>query len=128
MGKTNSVKNINELVQTIIEGIQEVKGQNIIELDLKKLDVSICEKFVICHGGSSTQVEAIGDKVQEFTRKKLDQKAWKTSGYENAEWIILDYFDVIVHIFQKETRDIYCLEDLWSDAKFIVHEEIDLRS
>jgi len=128
MGKKNSAENISELVKVIVAGIQEVKGQDIVELDLKELDVSICEKFIVCHGGSTTQVEAIGDKVQEFTRKNLDQKAWKTSGYENAEWIILDYFDVIVHIFQKGTRDIYNLEDLWRDAKFTMHEEIDLQS
>ncbi|MFT4659816.1 MAG: ribosome-associated protein [Patiriisocius sp.] len=120
-------KEKDKLVKTIIEGIQEVKGQEILELDLTKLDVSICDTFIICHGGSTTQVDAIGDKVQEFTRKKLNQKAWKTSGYENCEWVILDYFDIIVHIFLKETRSVYNLEDLWSDANIITHEEIAIK-
>jgi len=125
MAEGKKKKNTDKIVEVIIEGIQEVKGQHILELDLRGLDVSICDKFIICHGGSSTQVDAIGDKVQEFTRKKLGQKPWKTSGYENCEWIILDYFDIIVHIFQREKREVYNLEELWSDAKITVHEELE---
>lgn len=116
MTKTNSA-DLNLLVDTIIHGIQEVKGNEIKCMDLREIPSAICEYFVVCHGNSFTQVEAIANKVQEETKKKINQKAWKTEGYGNAQWIILDYFDVVVHVFYKENREQYGLEDLWADAK-----------
>lgn len=124
MKENNTSKLRDELVSVIIDGIHEVKGHEVTELDLRTLGVSICDRFIVCHGTSTTQVDAIGNKVQEFTQKQLGEKPWKTSGYENSEWIILDYFDIIVHIFLQEKRDLYKLEDLWSDATTTIHEPV----
>lgn len=105
------------LLDTIVQGIQEVKGENIVCLDLSEIHASVTDHFVICEGNSSTQVSAIAKKVEEFTKKKLDQRPWKAEGYSNSNWIILDYFDVVLHVFTKETRALYDLEGLWADAK-----------
>ena len=104
------------MVKAIIEGIREKKGKNIVTLDFKKIDNAICRYFVICEGDSSTQVDAIADEVEEYTRKKTGEKAWGTAGYDNSEWIFLDYGDVIVHVFQPHIREYYKLEDLWADC------------
>lgn len=106
----------NQLVKAIIEGIREKKGKNIVTLDFKKIDNAICRYFVICEGDSSTQVDAIADEIEEYTRKKTGEKAWGTAGYDNSEWIFLDYGDVIVHVFQPHIREYYKLEDLWADC------------
>ena len=105
------------LLETIVQGIQEVKGDNIVCLDLSEIQASVTDHFVICEGNSTTQVGAIANKVEEFAKKKLDQKPWKTEGYANSNWIILDYFDVVVHVFTKENRALYDLEGLWADAE-----------
>ncbi len=105
------------LVDHIIEGIQEKKGTKIAILDLKDIDNTICQYFVICEGTSNTQVEAIADSVADFVRKNLGDKPVHSEGYKNALWILLDYFDVVVHVFQKNERSFYNLESLWADAK-----------
>ena len=106
-----------QLTKLIIEGIQEKKGQEIITLNLKKLKNSIADYFVICHADSKTQVDAIADSVEDFVYKKTKEKVWHKEGKQNAEWILLDYIDVVVHIFQKEQRVYYGLERLWGDAE-----------
>ncbi len=110
----------NALLQSIIRGIEEVKGNEIVVMDLSRLPGAICDNFVICHGNSNTQVEAIANKVREFTEKDLNERPWRTEGYGNANWIILDYFNIVVHVFYKETRTFYDIEDLWADADFTV--------
>lgn len=106
----------NQLVKTIIEGIQEKKGKNIVSLDFKKIENAICRYFVICEGNSSTQVGAIADAVEDYVQKKLKEKVWGSAGYENAEWIFLDYGDVLVHVFQPHIRQYYNIEELWADC------------
>ena len=108
---------LNLLLETIVQGIQEVKGNNIICLDLSEIPASVTDYFVVCDGSSTTQVDGIARKVEEFTKKKLNQYPWKTEGYANSNWIILDYFDIVVHVFSKENRELYNLEGLWADAK-----------
>ena len=117
--KPRSVKSTKsaQLTKLIIEGIQEKKGHEIITLNLKNLKISIADYFVICHADSRTQVEAIADSVEDFVYKKTKEKVWHKEGKQNAEWILLDYIDVVVHIFQKETRVYYGLERLWGDAE-----------
>ncbi|MDA0973301.1 MAG: ribosome silencing factor [Bacteroidetes bacterium] len=110
----------NALLQSIISGIEEVKGNEIVVMDLSWLPGAICDNFVICHGNSNTQVEAIANKVREFTEKDLNERPWRTEGYGNANWIILDYFNIVVHVFYKETRTFYDIEDLWADADITV--------
>jgi ribosome-associated protein len=112
----NSKEVGKELLDTIINGIEEVKGQEIISLDLRNISGGMCDHFVICHGNSNTQVEAIADKVKKLTQERLDESPWKSEGYGNAQWVLLDYVDIVVHIFYKETRAFYNLEDLWGDA------------
>ncbi len=104
------------LTKAIVKGIQEKKGRDIIRLDLKKIPNAISDVFVICTGTSSTQVEAIADAVEEVVRKSLGDKPWHKEGFENAEWILLDYVNVVVHIFQDQARMFYNLEKLWDDA------------
>ncbi len=111
--QTNSEK----LVQSIIHGIHDKKGKGTIGLNLTTLNNSVSNYFVICHGNTKVQVEAIAESVEENVRKKLGDKPWHKEGFENAEWILLDYVDVVVHIFQENTRTFYNLEKLWADAE-----------
>lgn len=104
------------LVDAIVEGIQEVKGKDIVVLDLRGVPNTVCDHFVICHGDSSTQVESIARSVQEMTRKNVGEKPWHTEGERNAEWILMDYVNVVVHVFHRDKRAHYALEDLWGDA------------
>jgi len=101
----------------IIEGMQENKAKDIVLLDLRDIPSAVCEFFIICSGDSSTQVEGISSAVMRNTRKELKEKPWHTEGKTNSEWVLLDCIDVVVHIFYKETRSFYDLEDLWADAK-----------
>lgn len=106
-----------QLVDTVVEGIQEKKGTNIAVLDLTELDNTICQYFVICDGDSNTHVDAVANSVEDYVREHLGDKPNHTEGFTNAEWILLDYFDVIVHVFQRKQREFYSLEALWADAK-----------
>lgn len=105
------------LVDTIIDGIQDIKGKDIVVLDLTHLQNSVTEYFIICSGESSTQVDGISSSITRKTREELKEKPWHTEGINNAEWILLDYVNVVVHVFYKEVREFYNLEDLWADAK-----------
>lgn len=106
-----------QLVDAIVEGIQEKKGTNIVILDMREIDGCICQFFVLCDGDSNTQVGAIGGSIDEYVWKKLNDKPYRTEGKQNAEWVLVDYVDVIVHVFQRPVRSFYNLEELWADAK-----------
>ena len=105
------------LVQTITEGIQEKKGYDIVVADLTKIEGTICKYFIICQGNSPTQVEAIAESVGDFARERLKEKPTHVVGLENAQWVAMDYTDVLVHIFLPDVRAYYDLEHLWEDAK-----------
>jgi ribosome-associated protein len=107
------------LYKAIVEGMQENKAQDIVVLDLRKLSSAVCDYFVICSGESSTQVDGIANSVARFTRQELKEKPWHIEGKTNSEWILLDYIDVVCHIFYKDARKFYELEELWSDAERI---------
>lgn len=104
------------LSQVIIKGIQEVKGHDILSIDLRNISNSVSDFFVICHGTSDTQVEAIARSVEDLVEVELDEKPLHKEGADNAEWILMDYFNVVVHIFKPESREFYNLEKLWADA------------
>lgn len=104
------------LVSKIIEGVQEKKGSNIVVANLSKIDGAICRHFVICQGGSPAQVEAITESVGDMVRKELNEKPVRVVGLENAQWVAMDYGDVLVHIFLPDVRQYYDLEHLWADA------------
>ena len=117
MENNNNSSSTNQLIDAIVEGVQRKKGEQIIDLDLTKLDNTECDHFIICHGNSNTQVDAIARSVEETVAEETGEKAIHTDGYRNSEWILLDYSDIMVHIFQKELRGHYDLESLWADAR-----------
>ena len=106
-----------QLVDNVIEGIQEKKGSNITLLDLTDIENTITNFFIICEGDSNTHVDAIADSVEDYVRNKTTEKPYHVEGKKNAQWILLDYLDVVVHVFQKSARNFYNLETLWADAK-----------
>lgn len=108
--------NINDLSKLIIEGIQNRKGHNISIVDMTHIEAAPVSRFIIAEGNSNMQVGAIADSVREFVLENGDTKPYNYDGYTNAEWIVVDYGDTLVHIFQPEARIRYNLEDLWSDA------------
>ena len=109
--------NIDELISLIIKGIDDVKGENIQLLDLREIENTVCDYFIICSGNSNTQVNAISGSVQKVVSKELKDKPWYIEGQTNSEWVLMDYVNVVVHIFQKHVRDYYDIESLWGDAK-----------
>ena len=105
------------LLEGILEGIKRLKGKEITIIDLNTIRHTECGYFVICHGTSNTQVNAIALSVEETVKEETGTNAWHRDGYRNAIWILLDYGDVMVHVFQKDAREFYNLEGLWADAK-----------
>ena len=110
-------KNTDTLLAHIIEGIEEVKGEDINVLDLREIENNVCQYFVVCSGNSNTQVRAISGAVQKLVSKAIHEKPWHVEGLETSEWILMDFVDIVVHIFQKQTRSHYDIESLWGDAK-----------
>jgi ribosome-associated protein len=113
------------LCDAVVAGMQENKAKDITVLDLRKVKGSVTDFFVICSGDSSTQVEGIADSVVRFTRKELKEKPWHIEGKNNAEWILMDYVNVVAHVFYKDVRSFYDLEDLWADAVRTDIESLD---
>lgn len=107
----------DELIAAIIKGIDDVKGENIQLLDLREIENTVCDYFIVCSGNSNTQVNAISGAVQKLVSKELKDKPWHIEGQGNAEWVLMDYVNVVVHIFQKQFREFYDIESLWGDAK-----------
>lgn len=105
------------LISTILKGIDEVKGENIQLLDLREIENTICDYFVICSGTSNTHVKAVSGSVRKIVGKEAQEKAFHVEGEAEANWVLLDYVNVIVHVFQKSTRELYDIEGLWGDAK-----------
>ena len=112
------------LVDVIVKGMQEKKAENIKVVDLRGIDNAVCDYFVISNANSNTQVNAIADSVQHETLKTLNDKAWSKEGTETSEWILMDYVNVVAHIFQTPVRDFYALEELWGDAEVTKIESI----
>jgi ribosome-associated protein len=112
-------KNIStdDLLSSIIKGIEDVKGLDIDILDLRGIDNSVCDYFVICNGNSNTQVNAIVGSVQKGVSKELKDKPWHIEGTDVGEWVLMDYVSIVVHVFQKHIREYYNIESLWGDAK-----------
>lgn len=117
MIKSKVVNGSAYISELIIHGIQEKKGNEIVRLDLRNIHSSIADYYVICHAESSTQVKAIASSVEEEVFKASQQEPLRKEGLEHGEWILLDYVDVIVHIFKTEKRQFYGLEELWGDAE-----------
>ncbi len=113
----NKTTSSDELLTLIIKGIEDVKGNDVSILDLRGIENTVCDYFVICTGGSNTQVNAISGSVQKVVSKEVHEKPWHVEGEENGEWVLMDYVSIVVHIFQKHIREYYDIESLWGDAK-----------
>jgi len=120
-------KGTDQLITQIIKGIEEVKGQDIEILDLREIENTVCDYFIICNGTSNTQVNAIVNSIQKIVSKSLQEKPWHVEGSNNAEWVLLDYVHVVVHVFQKHIREFYDIEGLWGDAKSVKIESTNLK-
>jgi ribosome-associated protein len=115
--KSVTDKQTTDLVDAIIDGMQEKKAKNITIINLTEIENCVADFFVICDADSKVHVEAIADSVDEVVEKTTGERPFHAEGYENAEWILMDYINVVVHVFQKEIRDYYNLEALWADAE-----------
>jgi len=104
-------------IDTILEGIKKIKGENISIIDLNTINYTECGYFIICQGNSNTQVSSIANSVEETVKEVTGENAWHTEGYKNAMWVLIDYGEIVVHVFQKDVRSFYNLEGLWADAK-----------
>ena len=116
MGKKTVGRKSHTLVKAVIEAIKEHKGKEVVSLDLRGIEAAVCDYFVVCHGTSNTHISSLAENVRKDVSKKMKEKPWHVEGESNKEWVLLDYFDVVVHIFNKEKRDFYKLENLWADA------------
>lgn len=114
-----------DLQRLIIEGIQDRKGRGITVLDMSAIDTAPAPEFIVCQGNSTQQVMAVADSVREYLLKHANVKPYNYDGYRNAQWIVLDYGNVMVHIFTPETRHLYDLEELWSDANITKVPDLD---
>ena len=123
MAKIKKLNQIQQLIDVTVKGLQDVKGEDIICIDLREIDNAVCDYFIVCTGTSNTHVNALAGSVQKEVRNTLQVRPWHKEGFGNSEWILLDYVNVVVHIFQKEAREFYNLEGLWGDAKIIKIKE-----
>ena len=114
---TKKIVNSDLLITEIIKGIEDVKGDKISIIDLREIENTVCDYFILCEGNSNTQISAIAGSVQKLVSKSLKDKPWHVEGESNAEWILIDYVNVVVHVFQKQVREFYNLEGLWGDGK-----------
>ena len=105
------------LSEWVVEGMLDKKAHDVVVMDLREIKHAVADYFIVCSGNSDTQIDAISDSVEDQIHKKSKQNPWKREGQQNKEWILLDYIDVVAHIFNKEKRTFYGLEELWGDAK-----------
>ena len=117
--KLMTKKNVSadDLIAVILKAVDEVKAENIEILDLREIENTVCDYFIVCTGTSNTHVNAISGIIQKQVGKIIQEKAWHVEGEGTAEWILLDYVNVVVHVFQKHIREYYDIESLWGDAK-----------
>lgn len=112
-----------QLIDKIVEAIQDTKGEDIKIFDLSKIENSVAETFIICSGNSNTQVNAVAGNIEKKVRNEVKERPWHVEGTDNAMWILMDYVSVVVHVFQRQIRDYYEIEELWGDAKITAIED-----
>lgn len=123
MAKKRKGADSKKLCDAIVKGMQEKKAIDILVMDLRKVKNAVADFFVICTGGSDKQLDAIADSVDEEVFKTVKENPWHVEGKNNKEWMLLDYFDVVAHIFKKDKREFFALEKLWGDAEMTEIEE-----
>ncbi len=122
--KRNSVARLtrnSKIFKTIIQAIQQKKGENIISLDLRKIPEAVTDFFIICQASNTTQVKAISDYVEDEVKKECGENPFRHEGQHASQWVLVDYVNVVVHIMHAETRKFYKLEEMWSDASQVDH-------
>lgn len=117
MSKKKNTELSNKLAEVVVAGMQEKKANEIVKLDMREINATVSDYFVICHADSTIQVNAIAKSVEEEVYKAFGEDPWHKEGQGNGEWVLLDFVDVVVHIFKTDKRDQYRIEDLWGDAK-----------
>jgi len=122
MDVNNNPTPSEKLSEIVVKGMQEKKASDIVIMDLRQVKNAVADFFVLCSGNSDTQLDAIANSIDEQVYKELQQNPWHQEGKNNKEWMLIDYVDVVAHIFNKEKRKFYSLEDLWGDA---IVEEIE---
>ncbi len=115
----------DNLVQNIVAGIQEKKGKKIVIIDLSEFENTICSYFIVCEGASNTHVDGVANSIVYSVKEKTGERPANKDGFENSQWIAIDYVDVMVHVFQREQREFYNLEALWADGKITEIEDLD---
>lgn len=124
MNKKSRKAETEILVKEIVNGLLEKKGKEIVTLDLREIENAVTDFYVICSGDSNTQVNALAGSVEEEVRKALKDKPWHVEGTSNGEWVLMDYVNVVVHIFQRGQREHYNIEGLWADAIVKEYDEV----
>ena len=122
MVKNKAISESDYISELAIHGIQEKKGNDIVRLDLRNIHSSVTDYFVVCHADSATQVKAIANSIEDEIYKALKQEPWRKEGLEYGEWILLDYVNVVIHVFRTDKREYYGVEDLWGDAEIKIYK------
>ena len=124
MSKQNGRLSSEQLSQVVVKGMQEMKAVDVVMMDLRKVGNAIADFFVICSGTSDTHIDAIAESVDQEVSKISGENPWHREGYNNKTWVLLDYVDVVVHVFNDDKREFYALESLWGDAKITRYDEV----
>ena len=120
---TNRLTQRSKIIKTIIDAINEKKGENVISLNLRKINEAVADFFIICEAGNQPQIKAIAENIEEQVKKKCGENPYHHEGYQNLQWVLVDYVNVVVHVMLTETRKFYKLEEMWSDASVQNHED-----
>lgn len=118
---TKLTKN-SKLYKAVIEALQDIKGENIVSLDLRNVHESVADFFIICSANSTTQVKALADNVDKVVAEKCDERPYKQEGFTALQWVLMDYVNIVIHIMHPSAREFYKLEEMWSDAVMTIHE------
>ena len=124
MGKQKGLLSSEQLSKVVVKGMQEMKAEDIVLMDLRSVNNAVADFFVICSGNSDTHIDAIAESVDNEVNKTDGQNPWHREGYNNKIWVLLDYVDVVVHVFKHDNREFYALESLWGDAKITSYNEV----
>ncbi len=120
-GRTVRLTRNSKLFKSIIHAIQQKKGENIISLDLRKIPEAVADFFIVCEADTNVQVKAIADAIEEEVKNSTGELPYRHEGHQALQWVLIDYVDVVAHVFQKETRKFYRLEEMWADAVSVEH-------